>query len=156
MASATRPTPLADHPPMSKMRRLRVGKVLKIVAGVLLTLGVGAIGGVLVLTRTSLGQVFVMEQALKRIEGSFNGEITISSLRSPGLHRAAVLLGVRVTGPDGSQILAVDSVEAEYSIGTMLSGDVALTGLTLWGPRLTVTKEAPDRPFNLAGFLDGT
>ncbi len=138
------------------MRRLRVGKALKIVAGVLLTLGVGAIGGVFVLTRTSLGQVFVMEQALKRIEGSFNGEISISSLRSPGLHRAATLLGVRVTGPDGSQILAVDSVEAEYSIGTMLSGDVALTGLTLWGPRLTITKEAPDRPFNLAAFLDGT
>ncbi|MCH7892660.1 MAG: hypothetical protein IH921_14265, partial [Gemmatimonadetes bacterium] len=50
----------------------------------------------------------------------------------------------------------MDSVEAEYSIGTMLSGDVALTGLTLWGPRLTVTKEAPDQPFNLAAFLDGT
>ena len=140
---------------MSK-RRLRARKALKILAGALLTLGVGAIGGVLILTRTSLGQVFVMEQALKRIEGSFNGEITISGLRSPGLHRAATLLGVRVTGPDGSQILAVDSVAAEYSIGTMLSGDVALTGLTLWGPRLTVTKEAPDRPFNLAAFLDGT
>ena len=46
-------------------RRLRARKALKILAGVLVTLGVGAIGGVLILTRTSLGQVFVMEQALR-------------------------------------------------------------------------------------------
>ena len=141
---------------MSKRRRLRARKVLKIVAGVLLTLGVGAIAGVFILTRTSVGQVFVVEQVLRRLEGTLNGEIVISGLRSPGLHRAATLLGVRVTAADGDQILAVDSVDAEYSIRRMLSGDVALSGLTLWGPRLTVTKEALDQPFNLAAFLEGT
>ena len=156
MASATRPTPLSDHPPMSKRRRLRARKALKIVAGVLLTLALGAIAGVLVLTRTNVGQVFAVEQVLRRLEGTLNGEIVISGLRSPGLHRAATLLGVRVTAADGGQILAVDSVEAEYSVRTMLSGEVALTGLRLWRPRLTVTKGAPDQPFNLAAFLDGT
>ena len=141
---------------MPRTRRLRARKVLKIVAGVLLTLGVGAIAGVFILTRTSVGQVFVVEQVLRRLEGTLNGEIVISGLRSPGLHRAATLLGVRVTAADGDQILAVDSVDAEYSVRRMLSGDVALSGLTLWGPRLTVTKKAPDQPFNLAAFLDGT
>ena len=83
---------------MPRTRRLRARKVLKIVAGVLLTLGVGAIAGVFVLTRTSVGQVFVVEQVLRRLEGTLNGEIVISGLRSPGLHRAATLLGVRVYG----------------------------------------------------------
>ncbi|MCH7933909.1 MAG: hypothetical protein IIC36_07905, partial [Gemmatimonadetes bacterium] len=140
---------------MSRKRRLRARKVLQIAAGVSLTLVVGAIAGVLILTRTSAGQAFLMERALSRIERTFNGEITVSGLRSPGLHRVATLLGVRVTAADGRQILAVDSVEAEYSIRTMLSGDVVLSGLTLWRPRLTVTKEAPDQPFNLAAFLEG-
>ena len=135
---------------------LRVWTVLKIAAGLLVTLAVGAVAGVLVLTRTNVGQVFVVEEALRRMQGSFDGEITIAGLHSPGLHRAATLLDLRVTAPDSSQILAVDSVEAEYSMAAMLSGDVALTGLTLWGPRLTITREAPDQPFNLAAFLDGT
>ena len=137
------------------MRRLRASKVLKIVAGVLITLAVGAIAGVLILTWTSAGQAFVMEQAFRRIEGTLNGEITISGLRSPGLHRGVRLLGLRLVAPDGSSILAVDSVEAEYSIREVLGREVALAGITLWRPRLTVTKEAPDRPFNLAAFLDG-
>ena len=136
--------------------RLRVGKALKIAAGLLVTLALGAVVGVVLLLFTSAGQALVVEQVLRRIEGSLNGEIVISGLRSPGLHRAATLLGVRVTAADGGQILAVDSVAAEYSIRTMLSGDVALSGLTLWRPRLTITKEALDQPFNLAAFLDGT
>jgi translocation and assembly module TamB len=138
------------------MSMSRVRKALKIGAGVLLILVLGAIVGVVVLTRSSIGQAWVVEQVLRRIEGSLNGEIVVSGLRSPGLHRGARLLGVRVTAADGGPILVVDSVQAEYSARTMLSGDVALTGLTLWRPRLTITKEAPDQPFNLAALLDGT
>jgi hypothetical protein len=138
------------------MSMSRVRKALKIGAGVLLILVLGAIVGVVVLTRSSIGQAWVVEQVLRRIEGSLNGEIVVSGLRSPGLHRGARLLGVRVTAADGGPILVVDSVQAEYSVRTMLSGDIALTGLTLWRPRLTITKEAPDQPFNLAALLDGT
>ena len=140
---------------MSRKRWLRAKKALKIAAGVLITLAVGAVAGVLTLTRTSAGQAFVMEQALRRIEGTLNGEITISGLRSPGLHRGVRLLGLRLLASDGSSILAVDSAEAEYSIREVLNGEIALSGVTLWRPRLTVTKAAPDRPFNLAAFLDG-
>ena len=125
------------------------------VAGVLMTLGVGAIAGVVILTLTSAGQTFVMEQALRRIEGTLNGEITVSGLRSPGLHRGVRLLGLRLAAPDGSSLLAVDSVDAEYSLRTILSGELALAGVTLWRPRLTITKQAPDQPVNLAAFLYG-
>ena len=160
MASATRPTPLSDHHPrMARRFRMspqRAIKALKIASGLLVTLTLGAIVGVYLLTRTSVGQAFLMEQTLRRIEGTLNGEIVISGLRAPRLDRAARLLGVRVMDADGAQILAVDSVEAEYSIRTMLRGDVSFSDVTLWRPRLTVTKEAPDQPFNLAAFLDGT
>ena len=138
-----------------KKRWLRAKKVLKITAGVLITFVVGAIAGVWILTRTSAGQAFVMEQALKRIEGTLNGEITISGLRSQGLHRGVRLLGLQLVAPDGSSVLTVDSAEAEYSIRDVLGREVALAGVTLWRPRLTVTKAAPDQPFNLAAFLDG-
>ena len=137
------------------MGKLRAKKALTIGTGVLLAIGMGAFAGFVVLTRTSIGQAFVVEQVLRRIEGTLNGEIVVSSLRSGGLDRGVRLLGVRIMAADGAPILAVDSVEAEYSIRTMLSGDVVLAGLTLWRPRLTIKKNAPDQPFNLAAFLDG-
>ena len=112
------------------------------VAGVVMTLGVGAIAGVVSLTLTSAGQAFLMEQALRRIEGILNGEITVSGLRSPGLHRGVRLLGLRLAAPDGSSLLAVDSVDAEYSLRTILSDELAFAGVTLWRPRLTITKQA--------------
>jgi autotransporter translocation and assembly factor TamB len=128
---------------------------VKFGAGLLLVLVVGAVGGAVMLTRTPTGQAFLIEQALSRIEGTFNGEITISGLRSRGLHREVRLLGLRLTAPDGSPVLAVDSAEARYSIQSVLGGEVALAGLTLWRPRLTIAKAALDRPFNLRAFLDG-
>ncbi len=134
----------------------KIWKALKVGTGVLVVLVLGAIVGVVALTRSSIGQAFVVEQVLQRIEGTLNGEIVVSGLRSQGLHRGARLLDVRVTGADGGSILAVDSVDAQYSIRTMLGDDVVLSGLTLWRPRLTVTKETPDQPFNLAAFLDGS
>ena len=124
-------------------------------ASILVTLGLGALGGVVLLTWTSGGQAFVVERVLRRLEGNLNGEIVISGLRSPGLHRGARLLGLRILAPDGSPLLAVDSVDAVYSIRTMLSRDIVLTDLTLWGPRLALTKDAPDQPFNVQAFLGG-
>ena len=126
-----------------------------IVAGVLVTLGLGAMVGVILLIRTSAGQAFVVERVLRRLEGNLNGEIVISGLRSPGLHRGARVLGLRVLAPDGTPLLAVDSVEAEYSVRTLLSSNIVLSDLTLWRPRLTLTKDAPDQPFNLRTFLEG-
>ena len=137
------------------MAKLRVRKVLMIGVGFLATLVLGAVGGLLLVVRTNAGQAFVVEQVLRRLEGTFNGEIVVSGLRSPGLHRGARILGLEVFLPDGSPVLSVDSVEAEYSIRTLLSRNIVLTDLTLWRPRLTLTKDAPDQPFNVEAFLSG-
>ena len=124
-------------------------------SALLITLGLGAIAGFVVVANTSFGQAWFVELVLRRLEGNINGEIVVSGLRSPGLHRGARLLGVQVFAPDSSVILAVDSVEAEYSIRTLLSRNIVLTDLTLWRPRLTLTKDTPDQRFNLEAFLSG-
>ncbi len=148
---------MATRIKMARLRRRRRAlKVLKLLAGVLVALGVGAAGAVSLLVFTTAGNSFVVERVLRRIEGTINGEIVVSGLRSPRLDRGARLLGVQVMGPAGDTILAVDSIDAAYSIRTMLSGDVVLTDLTLWRPRLTITKEALGQPFNLSAFLDGS
>ena len=75
------------------MAKLRVRKVLMIGVGFLATLVLGAVGGLLLVVRTNAGQAFVVEQVLRRLEGTFNGEIVVSGLRSPGFHRGARILG---------------------------------------------------------------
>ena len=107
------------------------------------------------LTRTSVGQALVLEAALRRVEGVVNGEILVSGIRSTGLHRGARLVGVRVNAPDGSPLLAADSLEAEYSIADILRGDVLLTGVTLWRPIFTVARSRSGEPFNVSAFLAG-
>ena len=128
---------------------MRVGAI------VLLATGAGAVSTFFLLTRTTVGQAIVLEAVLKRVEGAVNGEILVSGIRSTGLHRGAKLVGVRVNAPDGSPLLVVDSLEAEYAIRDILRGDVLLTGVTLWRPTFTITRPHRGEPFNVSAFLAG-
>ena len=128
---------------------MRVGAI------VLLATGAGAVSTFFLLTRTTVGQAIVLEAVLKRVEGAVNGEILVSGIRSTGLHRGAKLVGVRVNAPDGSPLLVVDSLEAEYAIRDILRGDVLLTGVTLWRPTFTITRPHQGEPFNVSAFLAG-
>ena len=96
---------------------------------VMLAIGAGAMSTFFLLTRTNVGQAIVLEAALRRVEGAVNGEIVVSGIRSTGLHRGAKLVGVRVNAPDGSPLLAADSLEAEYSVRDILRGDILLAGV---------------------------
>ena len=133
----------------------RARKSAKLGAIVLLALGAGGMATFFLLTRTAVGQALVLEAVLKRVEGAVNGEILVSGIRSTGLHRGARLVGVRVYAPDGSPLLAADSLEAEYSVGNILRGDVLLAGVTLWRPTFTITRSAPGERFNISAFLAG-
>ncbi len=133
----------------------RMRKPFRLGAIVLLALGAGAISSFFILTRTSVGQALVLEAALQRVEGVVNGEILVSGIRSAGLHRGARLVGVQVNAPDGSPLLVADSVEAEYSIGNILRGDVLLAGVTLWRPTFSITRPGRGERFNVSAFLAG-
>ena len=129
---------------------------LRIAGIVILALAGGAISTFLLLTRTSVGQAILLEAALRRVEREINGEILVSGIRSSGLHRGARLLGVRVNAPDGTPLLAADSLEAEYSMRGILRGDILLAGVNLWRPIVTITRSVEGEPFNVSAFLAGT
>ncbi len=133
----------------------RAKKSVRLGAIIGLALGAGAMSAFFLLTRTTVGQAFVLEAALSRVERVVNGEILVSGIRSTGLHRGARLVGVQVNAPDGSPLLLADSLEAEYSVGSMLRGDVLLSGVTLWRPRFTITRPRRGAPFNVSAFLSG-
>ncbi len=133
----------------------RARKSVRLAAIVLLATGAGALSTFFLLTRTTVGQALVVEAVLKRVEGVVNGEILVSGIRSTGLHRGAKLVGVQVNAPDGSPVLVVDSLEAEYSIGNILKGDVVLAGVTLWRPTFTITRSRQGERFNISAFLAG-
>ena len=133
----------------------RATKLVRLGAVVLLALAVGATSTVLLLTRTTVGQAIVLEAALRRVEGVVNGEILVSGIRSTGLHRGVRLVGVQVMAPDGSPLLVADSLEAEYSVGNILRGDVLLAGVTFWRPTFTITRSRPGESFNISAFLAG-
>ena len=128
---------------------LRIGGI------VILALAGGAISTFFLLTRTSVGQAILLEAALRRVERELNGEILVSGIRSSGLHRGARLMGVRVNAPDGTPLLAADSLEAEYSMRGLLRGDILLAGVTLWRPIFTITRSVEGEPFNVSAFLAG-
>ena len=133
----------------------RLKKTLRLGAAVALSVGVGALSIFFLLPRTTTGQALVLEAALKRVEQMVNGEILVSGIRSDGLHRGAKLVGVQVNAPDGTPLLAADSLEAEYSMGNLLQGNVLLSGVTLWGPTFTITRSRPGERFNISEFLAG-
>ena len=128
---------------------------MRLTAIVLLAIGAGALSTFFLLTRTTVGQALVLEAVLQRVEGAVNGEILVSGIRSTGLHRGAKLVGVRVNAPDGSPLLVVDSLEAEYSVGGILRGDVLISGVTLWRPIFTITRPRQGERFNVSAFLAG-
>lgn len=130
-------------------------RVLGIGGAILLAAVVGALAGLVLLTRTNAGQALVLERVLARIDGVVNGEIVVSGLRSAGLHRGARLVGLQVRAPDGTSIMTADSVEVEYSLRQVLRGDVVLSAVTLWQPILTIAKSSVGDPFNLTSFLLG-
>ncbi len=133
----------------------RARKPARMGAVVVLALGAGAMSSFFLLTRTSVGQALVLEAALRKVEGVVNGEIVVSGIRSTGLHRGTRLVGVQVNAPDGSPLLVADSLEAEYSVGNILRGDVLLAGVTLWSPTFTITRARQGERFNVSAFLAG-
>ncbi len=134
---------------MARVKALWIGGI------VILATGAGAMSTFFLLTRTSVGQTIVLAAALRRVEREVTGEIVVSGIRSTGLHRGARLVGVRVTAPDGSSLLAADSLEAEYSLRDILRGDVLLAGVTLWRPIFTITRSLEGEPFNVSAFFAG-
>ena len=128
---------------MARVRAVVVGSLAALAATVLFLVGL-----FLFLERAERGQRVVLDYLLGRVEGAIDGTITVEGIRSGRLTRGATLYGVRVRGAEGRPFLEVDSAEARYSWRTFLSGDVVLSRLVVWGPRLTVSRYPGEEDFN--------
>jgi autotransporter translocation and assembly factor TamB len=128
---------------MTPLRWLRRG-MIGLLTGVLI-----AMGAFLFLERVQRGQRVVLDYALGRIRGAIAGTIEIGGIASTGLLGGATLTDVTVRGEDGRPFLTIDRVEAAYAWKSFLSGDVILSKLDVYGPRLTISRYPGEETFNL-------
>jgi hypothetical protein len=98
------------------------------------------VGVVLWLTRTQAGVERAGRYVVERLQGAVNGELEVTAVRSRGLLRGVTLVGVRINGPDGRLFLRADSARLAYDIRTLLAGDIAFRGLTLYRPEIHVER----------------
>lgn len=107
--------------------------------------GGAAVGALLLVagvffTQTPWGREMVLREVLRRVQGSFRGELTVEGISSPGLLRGFTLLGVRLIGEDGRPFLRADSVRAGITPRALVAGDLIFTRVHLWAPEVTLER----------------
>ncbi len=116
----------------------------------------GAVGVLLLLvllTQTNWGRERVLHVVIGRLEGSVHGELRVGGLSSPGLLRGFTLRQVRILGENGRTFLRADSVRAGISASALLRGDIVLTRVNLWSPRVTLERLPGEDLFNAVSIF---
>lgn len=118
--------------PRARVRRILLIAVLSVVA----------VAGVAVtaLVRTRTGRELALEAVLERIAEQLSAEVTVSAIHSGGLFSEATLSGVAISEVGRPASFSADSIHVRYSIWSLLSGEFALAGMEVWGPRLVVER----------------
>jgi len=150
MADAT--TPEQGPPPEETPPRRRFG-VTRATARALLWLVVGLGLVALLLLRTALGNRVLLEWGLDRVEGAVAGSIEVGDIRSANLLRGARLVDIRLLTPAGDAFVVADSLEASYSLGALVRGDLGLSGVHLWGARVNFEKATPSDVSTLGRWI---
>ena len=119
-----------------------------LLTGVLIVMGV-----FLFLERVDRGQRVVLNVVLDRLRNSVDGKIVVGGIRSRGLLGGAELTDVSVLGEAGRPFLQIDSVELSYAWTSFLSGDIILSSLAVYGPRLTISRYPGEQTFNFDRIL---
>ena len=117
----------------------------------LLILGVGVVAAAMIWTPP--GQRAALDLALDQIQGVFAGDLTIQEIRSSSLLGGFTLDGVRLDTGDGRPFLSVDSLQLQYSLRGLLSGEPSLSGVTAWGLHVEISQYAPEQELNVARLL---
>lgn len=91
-------------------------------------------------TQTPLGMELVLREVLRRVQGAIAGEIQVEGISSPGLLRGFTFRGVRILGEDGRTFLEADSIMAGLSSRPLLRGDLILTRVSVWSPRIRLER----------------
>lgn len=108
---------------------------------------------VVFLTQTPVGMELVLREVLRRVEGAIEGEIQVDGISSPGLLRGFTFRGVRILGKDGRPFLEADSVMAGLSPRPLLRGDLILTRVALWSPRIRLERLPGQEHLNVVSIF---
>ncbi|NJD19580.1 MAG: hypothetical protein FIA95_09915, partial [Gemmatimonadetes bacterium] len=119
----------------------------------LFALGValGAAGTALV--RSAPGQRMVLDAALGRTRAALAGTLEVDSIHSRSLLGEAVLVGVRLDAAEGRRFLEADSVHVRYSVFSLLGAPPRIAALTLFGPRVEISRYAGEERANITRLI---
>lgn len=131
--------PPRRHPARRRARLFRLVRwTLRGMAGVAI-LFLLASGALLVLTRTQVGQTFVLNRAVSFLESRvMDGELRVGAIRSDGLLGGFLLRDVALIGPGGRSFLEVDSIGIRYALAPFLARQVVVDRVELWRPRVSL------------------
>jgi len=144
-----RPEEEREDAPPPRRRSLRIGRFT---ARALLW---GALAIVVVgfgLLRTALGNRVLLEWGLDRARARVAGSIEVGDIRSANLLRGARLVDIRLLTPEGDTLVVADSVEASYSLRSILAGELGLAGVHVWGGRFDFSRATPAAPSTLGAW----
>ena len=104
-------------------------------------------------TQTPLGMELVLREVLRRVQGTITGEIRVEGISSPGLLRGFTFRGVRILGEDGRLFLEADSIMAVLSPRPLLRGDLILTRVSVWSPRVRLEQLPGQKRLNVVSIF---
>ncbi len=105
------------------------------------------VAALLALTQTPWGQARVLAFMLGAVEGGMRGEITVERVRG-NLLTGARLYQVAVVDTVGDTLIRADSAFLQYSLRTLVSGDVSLSRIRLFGAEATLRRLPGDTVWN--------
>lgn len=112
-------------------------------------------GAAWVLTRTRVGQDLVLREALDRVAGAINGELTVGVVRSRQILLGGTFVDVVIADASGRPFLVADSIAISYSVPALLAGNFRLTRVDAYRPRVTLERLPGQESFNLSRIFVG-
>ena len=131
-----------------KRRRWRRGFLLALFATGLLVGGLATAA-----VKSAPGQRYVLDLGLARVRGALAGSLTVDRIRSGNLLGGAMLLGVRMDAADERRFLEADSVAVRYSLLSLLGASPRIASLTLFGPRVEISRYPGEETMNVARLV---
>ncbi|HSM04774.1 MAG TPA: translocation/assembly module TamB domain-containing protein [Longimicrobiales bacterium] len=123
------------------------------------TLAVAAflvVGGVFVLLRTGLGHQVILDWTLDQVRNRVAGSVDVATIRSGNILSGGRLVGVELRTPRGDLFARADSLELRYDLRGILSGDLALTDLRVWGLEMDLDWTPEQAGSTLSRWIRGT
>ncbi|HSJ14563.1 MAG TPA: translocation/assembly module TamB domain-containing protein [Longimicrobiales bacterium] len=118
-------------------------------------IGIGALAGLILafiaiqlMTRTDWGHERARRFALAWLDDRVQGNVTVSRISGSGLLRGLVLHGVTIVDERDRRFLHADSIAANYNWRTLVSGQIVLDRVVLYGPDVRLEQLPGDTAWN--------